>query len=118
LFIRGDIQSALEIFAEDISWHVPGRGPLSRDYHGHTEVLEFFNHFTQLSAGTFKIRIDEVFTRDERVIILCTETSQRGGRNWSSPQVHAWTVRHGRAVAFWEYEGDEQGEDEFWSMSI
>jgi ketosteroid isomerase-like protein len=117
-FGRGDIQSALEVFAEDISWHVPGRGPLSRDYRGHTEVLGFFSHFMRLSEGTFKIRIDEVFAKDDRVIILCTETAQRGGRNWSSPHVHAWTVRHGRALAFWEYEGDQQGEDEFWSMSI
>ena len=117
-FGRGDVQSALEVFAEDISWHVPGRGPLSRDYRGHTEVLGFFNQFMQLSEGTFKIRIDEVFAKDDRVIILCTETAQRDGRNWSSPQVHAWTVRHGHAIAFREYEGDEQGEDEFWSMSI
>jgi len=117
-FGRGDIQRALELFAEDISWHVPGRGPLSRDYRGHKEVLGFFDHFMRLSEGTFEIRIDEVFARDDRVIILCTETAQRGGRYWSSPQVHAWTVRHGRAIAFWEYEGDQQGEDEFWSMSL
>jgi uncharacterized protein len=117
-FDRGDIQSALEIFAEDISWHVPGRGPLSRDYRGQMEVLGFFDHFMELSEGTFKIRIEEVFARGDRVIILCTETAQRGGRTWSSPQVHAWTVRHGRATAFREYEGDQQGEDEFWSMSI
>ncbi|MBV8138897.1 MAG: nuclear transport factor 2 family protein [Deltaproteobacteria bacterium] len=115
---RGDIQGALGVFAADIAWHVPGRGPLSRDYRGHTEVLGFFNHFMRLSEGTFKIRIDEVFARDDRVVILCTESAQRGGRNWSSPQVHAWTVRDGRAIAFWQYQGDQQGEDEFWSLSI
>lgn len=115
---RGDIQGALGVFAADIAWHVPGRGPLSRDYRGHTEVLGFFNHFMRLSEGTFKIRIDEVFARDDRVVILCTESAQRGGRNWSSPQVHAWTVRDGRAIAFWQYQGDQQSEDEFWSLSI
>jgi hypothetical protein len=31
-FRRGDIPSALAVFAENIFWHVPGRGPLSRDY--------------------------------------------------------------------------------------
>lgn len=117
-FGRGDIQGALELFAKDIIWHVPGRGPLSRDYRGHAEVLGFFNHFMQLSEGTFKVRIDEVCAKGDRVIILCTESAQRGGRNWSSPQVHIWTVRDGRAIAFREYEGDQQGEDEFWSMSI
>ena len=117
-FGRGDIPGALELFAEDISWHVPGRGPLSREYRGPTEVLGFFNHFMQLSEGTFKIRIDEVFAKGDRVIILCTETARRGGRDWSSSQVHVWTLRDGRAIAFREYEGDQQGEDEFWSMRI
>jgi uncharacterized protein len=117
-FSRGDIQSVLAVFAEDILWHVPGRGPLSRDYRGHTEVLGFFDHFMRLSDGTFRLQIDEVFAKGDRVVILCTETAQRGSRSWSSPQVHVWTVKDGRAIAFREYEGDQQGEDEFWSMRI
>jgi uncharacterized protein len=117
-FSRGDIQSVLAVFAEDILWHVPGRGPLSRDYRGHTEVLGFFDHFMRLSDGTFRLQIDEVFAKGDRVVILCTETAQRGSRSWSSPQVHVWTVKDGRAIAFREYEGDQQGDDEFWSMRI
>lgn len=44
-FSRGDIPGAMAAFAEDILWHVPGRGPLSRDYRGHAEVLGFFGRF-------------------------------------------------------------------------
>lgn len=117
-FSRGDIQSVLAVFAEDISWHVPGRGPLSRDYRGHTELLGFFDHFMRLSDGTFRLQIEEVFAKGDRVVILCTETAQRGSRSWSSPQVHVWTVKDGRAITFREYEGDQQGEDDFWSMRI
>jgi ketosteroid isomerase-like protein len=117
-FSRGDIQSVFAVFAEDIFWHVPGRGPLSRDYRGHAEVLGFFEHFMGLSGGTLRIQIDEVFAKRDRVVVLCTETAQRAGRSWSSPQVHLWTVKDGRAIAFWEYEGDQQGEDEFWSNQV
>jgi uncharacterized protein len=104
------------VFAENILWHVPGRGPLSRDYRGHGEVAGFFEHFMGLSEGTFRIQIDEILANRDRVVVLCTETARRAGRSWSSPQVHVWTVKDGRATAFWEYEGDQQGEDEFWSM--
>jgi ketosteroid isomerase-like protein len=117
-FSRGDIQSVLATFDEDIVWHVPGRGPLSRDYRGHTEVLGFFDHFMRLSDNSFTLQIDEVFAKGDRVVILCTESAQRGGRSWSSSQVHVWTVKDGRVIAFREYEGDQQGEDEFWSMRI
>jgi len=42
---------------------------------------------------------------------------RRGGRGWSAPQVHVWTVKNGKATAFWEYEGDQQGDGEFWSSN-
>jgi ketosteroid isomerase-like protein len=49
-FARGDVAGALAVFADDILWHVPGRGPLSGDDRGHAQVLEFFGHFMRLSA--------------------------------------------------------------------
>ena len=114
-FSRGDTQSVFSVFADNILWHVPGRGPLSRDYRGHAEVGGFFDHFMGLSEGTFRIQIDQILADRDRVVVLCTESARRAGRSWSSPQVHVWTVKDGRATAFWEYEGDQQGEDEFWS---
>jgi ketosteroid isomerase-like protein len=116
-FGRGDAKSVFAAFAEDIFWHVPGRGPLSRDYRGHAEVRGFFEHFMSLSGGTFRLQVDEVFAKRDRVVVLCTETAQRAGQSWTSSNVHVWTVRDGLAVAFREYEGDEQGEDEFWSRA-
>jgi len=114
-FSRGDIDAVMAVFSPDIAWHVPGRGPLSRDYRGHAEVLGFFGHFMQLSNGTFRLRVDDVLVRGDRVVVLCTESAQRGGRSWTAPQVHVWTVKDGKVTAFREYEGDEQGDDEFWS---
>jgi len=114
-FSRGDVQKAIASFAEDILWHVPGRGPLSRDYRGHAEVLGFFGHFMELSGGTFRVQVDDVLAKGDRVVVLCTESGRRGGRSWSSPQVHVWTVENGKATVFWQYQGDQQTEDEFWS---
>jgi uncharacterized protein len=117
-FARGDVPAAFAIFAEDILWHVPGRGPLSRDYRGHAEVMGFFQQFMELSGGTFQIQIDDILAKGDRVVVLCTESARRGGRSWSSPQVHVWTVSDGRATVFWQYQGDQQTEDEFWSAPV
>jgi ketosteroid isomerase-like protein len=114
-FARGDVPAVFERLAEDILWHVPGRGPLSRDYRGHAEVLGFFEHFMELSGGTFRISVDEVLAKGDRVVALVTESARRDQREWSSPQVHAWTVTDGKATVFWQYQGDQQTEDEFWS---
>lgn len=117
-FARGDVAQAFAAFAPDILWHVPGRGPLSRDYRGHAEVGGFFQKFMELSSGTFRIQIDDVLSKADRVVVLCTECAERGGRRWSSPQVHVWTVEDGHATVFWQYQGDQQTEDEFWSGPV
>ena len=38
-FARGDIPGAMAALAEDVLWHVPGRGPLSREYRALHEAL-------------------------------------------------------------------------------
>jgi ketosteroid isomerase-like protein len=114
-FARGDIETVLALFDPDILWHVPGRGPLSHDYHGPDEVLGFFQQFMTLSNGTFRIELDDVLAKGDKVVALCTESAQRGARSWSSPQVHLWTLKNGRATVFWQYQGDQQTEDEFWA---
>ena len=114
-FARGDLPKAMAALSEDVLWHVPGRGPLSRDYRGHSQVLGFFQHFMELSGGTFKIELDDVLARGDRVVALVTESASRKGRSWSSPQVHVWTLKSGRATTFWQFQGDQQAEDEFWS---
>jgi len=116
-FGKGDIPIVFQALDPDILWHVPGRGPLSGDYRGHEEVLGFFEHFMALSAGTFRILVEDVLANDRRVVVLVTESAERNGRRWSSPQVHAWTVERGKATVFWQFQGDQQAEDEFWGSN-
>jgi hypothetical protein len=116
-FSRGDVETVMALFADDILWHVPGRGPLSRDYRGPAEVLGFFREFMKLSNGTFHIYVDDILAKGDTVVALVTESAQRGGRSWSSPQVHVWTVDNGRITRFWQYQGDQQTEDEFWAAA-
>jgi hypothetical protein len=116
-FAAGDVDAVLALFADDILWHVPGRGPLSRDYRGRDDVLGFFGEFMKLSGGTFRLQVDDILAKGDTVVALVTESAERGGRTWSSPQVHVWTLKSGRATRFWQYQGDQQAEDEFWSIA-
>jgi hypothetical protein len=114
-FASGDIPTVLGILAEDISWHVPGRSPVSGDYAGHAGVLDFFTRCQERSGGTLKVRVDEALADGDRVVVLSTVSAQRSGQSWSSPEVHVWRVIAGRAIEFREFQGDQQAEDEFWS---
>ena len=114
-FARGDVPTVLQILADEITWHVPGRSPLSGDYKGHDEVVGFFTRSMELSGGTLRVDVDEIVADGERVIVLTTVSAERNGRHWSAPEVHVWRVVDGRATEFCEYQGDQQTEDEFWS---
>ncbi len=52
-FAAGDIPTVLRILAEDITWHVPGRSPLSGDYEGHGA---FRVAVRSLGDGTYRPR--------------------------------------------------------------
>jgi len=115
-FAVGDIATVLTILSDDITWHVPGRGPLAGDYRGHDDVVGFFGKGMDLSGGTLRVEVDEIISDGDRVVALTTVSAERAGRRWSSPEVHVWRVRDGKAVEFREYQGDQQAEDEFWSL--
>ena len=110
-FMRREIAAVFQALDDKIFWHIPGRGPLSGDYRGHAEVMGFFQRFMQMSGGTFRFQIDDLLANDRRVLVLVTESAEREGRKWSSPQVHAWTIERGKATVFWQFQGDQQTED-------
>jgi len=113
-FAQGDIPTVLQVLSPEISWHVPGRSPLSGDYKGHDEVVGFFGASMELSGGTLRVGVDEILADDDRVVVLTTVSAERNCRSWSSPEVHVWRVVDGKAVDFNEFQGDQQSEDEFW----
>jgi ketosteroid isomerase-like protein len=114
-FAAGDVPTVLGLFSPDITWHVPGRSPLSGDYKGHEDVVGFFTKSMELSGGTLRIDVDELIGSGDTVVALTTVSARRNGQSWSSPEAHVWHVRDGKAVDFHEYQGDQQTEDEFWS---
>jgi uncharacterized protein len=113
-FAAGDIPTVLQILDDRITWHVPGRSPLSGDYKGPDGVLDFFDRCQKLSGGTLRVGVDETLADGERVIVLSTVSAERHGQSWSSPEVHAWRVANGRAIEFREFQGDQETEDAFW----
>jgi ketosteroid isomerase-like protein len=113
-FALGNLPAVLELFDEDIAWHVPGRSPLSGDYRGREGVLGFLTKAMELSGGTLKVAADEIVADGDRVVVLSTVSAERKGRSLAAPEIHCWRLAGGKAVEFREFQGDEQGEDEFW----
>src|SRR5437879_13314007 len=76
-FATGDVDAVLALFADDILWHVPGRGPLSRDYRGRDAVLGLFGEFLKLSGGTFRLHVHHTPASGDAVVAPVTESAER-----------------------------------------
>ncbi|MBV9249981.1 MAG: nuclear transport factor 2 family protein [Acetobacteraceae bacterium] len=114
-FAQGNVPAVFGAFDANITWHIPGHGPLSGDYTGHDQVGGFFGRTMELSGGVFSIDVHNVLAEDDLVMVLVTVNAQRNGISASFPEVHVWRMKGGKAVEFREYQGDEQREDQFWS---
>lgn len=115
-FAAGDVPAVLAVFSEDITWHVPGRSPLSGDYTGHDQILEFFQALADRSNGTFNLDVHDILDNGEdKVVVLVTENAERNEARVALSAVHVWRVQETKARSFQAFMADDQEFDEFWS---
>ena len=115
-FAAGDVPAVLAVFSEDITWHAPGRNPISGDYTGHDEVLGLFRSLGERSNGTFHLEVGDIVDNGEGTLLaLTTEFGERNGRSLSSSSVHVWRWQDGKATSFQGFQADDHHWDEFWS---
>jgi len=103
-FSRGDIQTLLGKFADDIEWVIPGSNPLSGTYKGRNRVGDFFKRLSDLTEiSAFEPR--EFIAQGDKVVVLGRETGQvkSTGRTFQSDWAMAFTLRDGKVVRFQEY---------------
>jgi uncharacterized protein len=110
-----DSAAVRALLAEDVTWRVPGRGPLSGDYHGPEPVLALLARRRQLSSDTFRIKVLEMLADRDRVAVICTVSAERFGQYWSAPALHLWRMRNEQATDVCEFQLDQHGEQEFWA---
>ena len=98
-FSRGDIQTTLAMFAEDIEWHEPEwtYGPAAGDFCGRDEVLRrIFSPIPELNDA-FALDPREFYGDGDTVIVtgVFHVTPKDAGRSVQVPFAHVWTVHGG-----------------------
>jgi ketosteroid isomerase-like protein len=102
-----------QIFAEDITWHVPGRGPLAGDYKGIDGVIGYFGRSMELSGGTFRVEVHDVLANDAHVVGLHTSTGEREGKSLHDDGALVFHVGGGKVHEVWQLFGDMYASEEF-----
>jgi ketosteroid isomerase-like protein len=105
-FGRGDIQSLLGKFADDIEWVIPGtkNSPLAGTYKGTARVAEFFKQLSELTELTSFEPLQFV-AQGDTVVALGREAgrTRASGRPFEANWAMVFTVGNGKIVRFQEY---------------
>lgn len=113
---RGDATVLVELLADDVVWHVPGRNLLSRDYRGRTEVFGFFARARELSGGTVRFEPIELLSGDQHAVALVRVHAEREGRKLGGEfQAFTFRIYAGKIAEFWFMVEDRYAVDAFWS---
>jgi ketosteroid isomerase-like protein len=114
--LRGDAGTIMELLADDIVWHVPGRNLLSRDYKGKAEVAGFFGRVRELSGGTVRTEVIDVLDSETYGIALVRVFAEREGKSLGGQfQAFTYRVTNGKIAEFWFLVEDRYAVDAFWS---
>lgn len=113
---NGDLQTLGSLLAEDIVWHQPGNGSLSKTYEGKNAVFALFGKFMQISEGTFKINnVSSVMQNGNLVSATLTfSASKQNGEAISMTGVDLMKVENGLIKEVYLFSGDQNLEDTFW----
>ena len=114
-FSENDMETLTELIAEDVLWHVAGKGPLSGEYHGREAVFGFFNKLGELSDGTMKIDDHDFLGTDEHAVALFKITATRAGKTLDANFCEIVHWRNGQVAEDWGFAYDQYTFDEFWS---
>ena len=105
-FLRGDIESLLKLYADDIRWEVygPASVPTTGERNGLKEVAEFFAQVNdRLEVQSFEPQ--EFIAQGDQVAVIghYTWTAKPSGRPFSANWAHVLTLSNGKITRFREY---------------
>ena len=101
-FNRGDVDTVLGAFDENIDWYEAEGMPYGGHHHGPQAVAEkVFGPISNDVEG-FSVTPEEAYASGDEVIIICTYAGKgaESGTEFAIPASHAWTVRDGKITRF------------------
>lgn len=107
-FAQGDIAAIMEIWTDDITWHLAGENPLAGDHHGKQAVAEFLGGFAQMAGETLKVDLQNVLADDTQGYSLHTTTATKGGVEIESWEILSYEFRDGKVSEIWSFAYDQR----------
>jgi ketosteroid isomerase-like protein len=119
MYMGGPVEPVVELLAEDVVWHVPGRSPIAGDHRGRAAVVEYFERRRRLADATMQMRPGAVISEGDAVAQFVTGTAVLGGESvsWQTIGVYRLDAGLRRIQEVWLVPLDADLFDRIWSPS-
>jgi uncharacterized protein len=115
LGLTGQTTALKERLDHDCVVHVPGRNPMSGEYHGPDGFLEFLSKNFEIAGDTLAIEIEGILADEERAVIFEHVTGQRDGRTLDVHDTTIFRFNDGKVAEMWMLSTDVDAHDAFWA---
>lgn len=112
----GNFDRLGQLLADDIIWHQPGQGELSKTYFGKQDLFALFGQFMTISQGSFRIdQVNSIMANGDLVTATLHFSATKPSGTISMDGVDLMKIQDGKIKEVWLFSGDQQAEDGFWS---
>ncbi len=112
---KGNLDHLGQLFADDVIWHQPGHGSLSKTYYGKNELFTLFGEFMKISQGSFKIdKVKSIMANNNLVTATLHFSANKAGKSISMEGVDLMKLQDGKIKEVWLFSEDQETEDAFW----
>ncbi|MFI6319066.1 nuclear transport factor 2 family protein [Nonomuraea sp. NPDC050556] len=113
---KGDLDHLRDqVFADDVVFHVPGRGALAGEYRGKDAVLGYLGRLAGVTGGTLRYEPEAFMVGDGYVAALLRIRGERDGRALDDRGAQVFRIVDGRISERWSYPQDPYTADTFFA---
>ena len=114
-FNSGDIDTLVEIIADDAVQIMPGTNIVSGEHKGREAILVMYARLFQETAGTLEVHLEGTYATGSTVVAVYRGTAKRNGRSLDQHHALVFEIEHGQAVRLTDLPADIAADDLFWS---
>jgi ketosteroid isomerase-like protein len=114
-FAAGDLETINQALAADVQSHTPGHSQLAGTVVGREAVIAHLGRSRELSAGTYRIEIEDILGGEGHAAAVYRGLGARHGRQLDLRHIALYRIEHSRIAEIWFTPLDQNSFDQFWS---
>ena len=114
-FTTGDIDTLVEIIADDAVQIMPGNNVIAGEHKGRDAILAMYGRLFEETAGTLKVVLESTYAAGNNVVAIYRGTATRNGRSLDQRNALVFEIERGQAVRLTDLPGDLDAANIFWS---